>query len=183
MVFISRFVKRIKYICNCVFKWFSPTLSISIKLAPPKTVPYVDLNKYSGKWYEIASIPQSYSEGNVGTTATFGKPNDNKVAITIQYYENNFKGPIKERNGKGKIVDKKTNAKLDVQFVWPFSSDFWILDLGANYDYSAIGDPDRSALWILSRSSTMTDDVYNGIVSRMNAQQYDTSKLEKTPQK
>lgn len=172
-LYLSRHVKKS---CGSLL-WFKT------KLSPPKTVPYVDLNRFSGKWFEIASIPQSYTEGAVGTTAIFGKLEGDELPITIRYYENNFNGPFKERKGTGEVVDKKTNAKLEVHFVWPFTSDFWVLDLGANYEYSAIGEPDRSSLWILSRTSTMTDEAYNAVVQRMELQQYDTSKLKKTKQK
>jgi len=46
------------------------------------------------------------------------------------------------------VVDPKTNAKLKVRFFWPFSGDYWIIDLGENYEYAVVGHPKRTYLWI-----------------------------------
>lgn len=75
------------------------------------------------------------------------------------------------------MVDTSTNAKLKVSFFWPFSGDYWIIDLGKNYDYAVIGHPGRKYLRILSRSSDIDKNVYEGILTWLKEQQYDTSKL------
>ncbi len=83
---------------------------------------------------------------------------------------------------RGMIVDKETNAKLNVSFFWPFTGDYWIIDLGKNYEYAVIGNPTREYLWILSRTREMEGELYEAILSRLKDNQYDTSRLIKTGQ-
>lgn len=84
------------------------------------------------------------------------------------------------QKGTAWVVDSTTNAKLKVSFFWPFSGDYWIIDLGQNYDYAVIGHPQRTYLWILSRSEEMEEYLYNEILVRLKAQKYDTTKLIRT---
>jgi apolipoprotein D and lipocalin family protein len=80
------------------------------------------------------------------------------------------------------VVDPKTNAKLKVSFFWPFSGDYWIIDLGEAYDYAVVGHPKRKYLWILSRRPEMDESLYNRIMEKLRSQFYDVSRLMKTPQ-
>jgi apolipoprotein D and lipocalin family protein len=74
-------------------------------------------------------------------------------------------------------VDKETHAKLKASFFWPFSGDYWIIDLGENYDYAVVGHPNRKYLWILSRTPQMEESLYQSILERLRNQSYDLSKL------
>lgn len=183
MIHLRMYLLAIRKIFLRVKQWLFPLMGFGAKLAPPKPVSYVDPKRYSGKWYQIAAIPSSYTEGYVGISVTFGKLSSNETSFTINYYEDDFKGPQKERKGTAWVIDEGTNAKVKVQVVWPFTSEYWTLYLDSDYKYSATGDPDRSALQIMSRTPTMDDKVYSEIVKRMAAQNYDISKLKKTPQK
>jgi apolipoprotein D and lipocalin family protein len=78
------------------------------------------------------------------------------------------------------VVDKTTNAKLEVSFFRPFWGDYWIIDLGEKYEYAVVGHPGRDYLWILSRSTTMDPTVYAGILKRLEEQGYQTERLKKT---
>ena len=91
-------------------------------------------------------------------------------------------GPEKAARGRARVVDKATNAKLEVSFFRPFWGDYWIVDLGANYEYAVVGHPSRDYLWILSRTPTMEPQVYDGIVARLAAQGYETKRLVRTAQ-
>ena len=142
------------------------------------TVDHVDLNRYLGKWYEIARYPNRFQKGCVGSRATYSLRDDGKISVLNECYE---EGTDKLRQAKGKawIVDKKTNAKLKVSFFWPFSGDYWIIELGKDYDYVVIGHPDRKYLWILSRTREMRDELYNDILARLKLFGYDPSLLIK----
>jgi len=91
-------------------------------------------------------------------------------------------GQVKRSKGTASVVDKKTNAKLKVTFFWPFSGNYWIIDLPPDYSYAIIGEPNRKYLWILSRSSQLTESVYGQIVTRVRELGYDPSGLTKTRQ-
>ena len=91
-------------------------------------------------------------------------------------------GEITRATGTAKVADKTTNAKLKVTFFWPFYGDYWILDLGPNYEYAVVGDPTRRYLWILSRTPRIDDALYQGLLAKMANQGFDTSRMTETPQ-
>jgi apolipoprotein D and lipocalin family protein len=66
---------------------------------------------------------------------------------------------------------------LKVSFFWPFSGDYWIIDLGENYEYAVVGHPSRKYLWILSRTLQMDEVLYQRILENLRKQSYDVSKL------
>ncbi|MEJ2104913.1 MAG: lipocalin family protein [Ignavibacteriaceae bacterium] len=150
--------------------------------SPLTTVSHIDLARYMGKWYEIARYPNSFQKGCVGSKATYTLLDDGKVSVLNECYDNSFSGELRSAKGKAWVIDKKTNAKLKVSFFWPFSGDYWIIDLGKNYEYAVVGHPKRKYLWILSRTKTREEKVYKAILSRLKDKQYDTSKLIKTLQ-
>jgi apolipoprotein D and lipocalin family protein len=149
---------------------------------PLPVVPYVDLTRYAGSWYEIARYPYSFQEGCVGSKATYTLRDNGKISVLNECYDKSFSGKIRSAKGKAWIVDKETNAKLKVYFFWPFAGDYWIVDLGENYEYAVIGHPKRKYLRILSRSPKMDEKIYNLILEKLKLQFYDINKLIKTLQ-
>lgn len=146
---------------------------------PLQTVQKVEVKRYMGKWYEIASFPQRFQKGCSCTVAeyTLNENGTVKVDNSCTAY-----GKKKQSIGKAKVVDKETNAKLKVTFFWPFWGKYWIIDLADDYSYAVVGHPNREYLWILSRKPQMDKDVYNGIVERAKAKGFDVSKLKVTVQ-
>lgn len=144
------------------------------------TVQKVDVKRYMGKWYEIASFPQRFQRGCSCTVAEYSL-NENgtvKVDNSCTAY-----GKKKQSIGKAKVVDKETNAKLKVTFFWPFWGKYWIIDLADDYSYAVVGHPNREYLWILSRTPQMDKKLYDDIVARAKAKGFDVSKLKVTDQK
>jgi apolipoprotein D and lipocalin family protein len=148
-----------------------------------KTVEHVDVTKYMGTWYEIAKLPQKYENGLVGVTANYSLLANGKVGVLNKGYVNDFNGIEKTAKGTARVVDSTTNAKLKVSFFWPFSADYWILELGKEYEYAVVGEDSRKYLWILSRTPQMDEAVYNEVLKRVQAWGFDITKLEKNPQK
>ena len=144
-----------------------------------KTVSSVDLNKYSGTWYEIASFPQRFQKNCECTSAVY-TPTDKGYIIV----ENRCTRNDKESYIKGKaFVDANTgNAKLKVQFFWPFKGKYWIIDLADDYSYAVVSHPNKKYLWILSRKPKLDDDVYNAIITRLKEKGFGLSKLQLTKQ-
>lgn len=145
-----------------------------------EVVPHVELEKYLGKWYEIAHLPAKFQEGCNETTATYTLLKDGSISVLNQSTKN---GKMKQAKGKAKVVDKNSNAKLKVTFFWPFYGDYWIIKLGNDYDYSVVGTPNRKYLWILSRTPQMDDKLYSQLVEYAKSKGFDVSKLIKTLQK
>jgi apolipoprotein D and lipocalin family protein len=152
-------------------------------LFPLETVSHVDLNRYMGMWYEIARYPNSFQKGCVGSKATYTLLDDGKVSVLNECYEGSLSGKRKSAKGKAWVIDKGTNAKLKVSFFWFFAGDYWIIDLDDDYSYVVVGHPTRKYLWILSRTQTMNDNTYNGILKRLSdVHHYEISKLIRTSQ-
>lgn len=153
-----------------------------------QTVASVDLKRYSGKWFEIARYPNKFQKQCVGnTTANYTLKSDNKIEVVNQCLKKD--GTTEDAKGDARIVDKKSNSKLEVRFAPKFLSfisavwgDYWIIDLEEDYKYAVIGDPKREYFWILSREAAMNDATYQNILRRAEAKGFNPGKVVKTAQ-
>jgi apolipoprotein D and lipocalin family protein len=142
-----------------------------------RTVAHVDLSRYLGTWYEIASFPQSFQRGCTATTATYATRADGDIDVFNRCRLNSPDGPEKAARGRARVVDRTSNAKLEVSFFRPFWGAYWIVELGTDYELAVVGHPSRDYLWILSRTPAMEPRVYDAIVARLAAQGYETQRL------
>ena len=173
----------IRSLCIILFTVVVMTLAAAADTLPPlQTVPKVELDRYMGVWYEIASFPQRFQKGCVASKATYTLRDGGKVDVLNECRNETLDGKLRSAKGKAWVVDKTTNAKLKVRFFWPFSGDYWIIDLGSNYEYAVVGHPKRTYLWVLSRKPQMDPATYERILQRLKDQQYDLSRLKKTLQ-
>lgn len=146
---------------------------------PPTTAKQVDLKRYAGTWYEIASFPNFFQKGCQCTTATYSLQGDNLKVLNQCYRGNPLK--LSAANGKAWPVNTE-NTQLKVQFFWPFRGDYWILHIDPNYKVALVGSPKYNYLWILSRTPTISKQLYQQYVHIAQSKGYDTQKLVKTKQ-
>jgi apolipoprotein D and lipocalin family protein len=152
-------------------------------LPPLETVERVELPRYLGTWYEIASFPQRFQKGCTATTATYSLRDDEMIEVLNRCRKGGLDGKLDEAEGRARVVDRTTNAKLEVSFFGPFWGDYWIIDLDEeDYRWAVVGHPGRDYLWILSREPTLDPEIYEGILARLREQHYDTSRLVRTLQ-
>lgn len=144
-----------------------------------KTVSSVDLKRYTGTWYEIASFPQRFQKGCECTTAEYTLTDKGYITVENKCKRNGKASYIK---GKAFVEENSGNAKLKVQFFWPFIGKYWIIELADDYSYAVVSHPNKKYLWILSRKSTLSEEVYNGIITRLTEKGFDMSKLKMTKQ-
>jgi apolipoprotein D and lipocalin family protein len=156
--------------------------SPSAESRPLEVVPHVDIQRYLGTWYEIATIPQRFQKGCVGVTAEYRLRKDGDIDIVNTCRRGTLDGQVRTAHGKAWVVDKKTNAKLKVRFFWPFTGDYWIIALDADYQWAVVGHPNRKYLWILSRTPQMDPALYDELLKLIEAKGYDLSKLKRTLQ-
>ncbi len=149
-----------------------------------QAVDKVDLEKYLGRWYETASFPASFQKGCRCTTADYeGLPGKKYIRVTNRCIRfKNGKSKIRIAHGKAFVVEGSNNARLKVQFFWPFRGDYFIIGLADDYSWAVVGHPDRKYLWVLSRESYMPTDTYNHILSLIKGKGYDLKNLQKTSQ-
>lgn len=149
---------------------------------PLEVVPRVDIQRYLGTWYEIATIPQRFQKGCVGVTAQYSLRADGAIDVVNTCRKNTLDGKVSSIRGKAWIVDKTTNAKLKVRFFWPFAGAYWIIELDKDYQWAVVGHPDRTYYWILSRTPQMDPAVYDELIRRAAEKGYDTGKIKRTLQ-
>jgi apolipoprotein D and lipocalin family protein len=147
-----------------------------------ETVPRVDLSRYLGTWFEIASIPQSFQRGCTGTRATYSLRPDGQIDVVNRCHKGSLDRPEDVATGRARVTDASTNSKLEVSFFRPFWGLYWVIQLGEAYDYAVVGHPSRDYLWILSRTPTMDPALYTSILSKLEAQRYPLDRLAKTIQ-
>jgi apolipoprotein D and lipocalin family protein len=157
-------------------------LALAAAEKPLQTVASVDLQRYLGTWYEIATIPSRFQKGCVGVTATYTVRPDGRIGVVNRCRKHTLDGEEKSISGKAWVVDRATNAKLKVQFFWPFTGSYWIIELDPEYRYAVVGHPGRDYLWILSRTPQMDEALYATLSERIAAHGYDVSRIVRTLQ-
>ncbi|KAF8039074.1 hypothetical protein BT93_B1577 [Corymbia citriodora subsp. variegata] len=154
----------------------------------PTVVKGLDLERYVGRWYEIASLPTFFMpKDGTDTRATYALNKNGTVDVLNETWVNGKRNSIK---GIAYKDDPKSDeAKLKVKFyvppqfpIFPFVGDYWVLYLDADYQYSIVGGPSRKYLFILSRKSHVDDETYKQLVQKAVDEGYDVSNLRKTPQ-
>lgn len=148
----------------------------------PSVVSSVDLNRYQGVWYEIARLPNFFERKLKCTSATYTLRDDGK--ITVLNKGNYISDPNKSSSVKGVawIPVKSSPAKLKVQFFWPFSGDYWIMELEKDYKYVLVGDPSYKYFWILAREKKMDEATYSMLLRKAVEKGYDLKSIIRVEQ-
>jgi apolipoprotein D and lipocalin family protein len=167
---------------NFLFLTLLTTVMSTVSSVPLQTVPSVNLEKYAGRWYEIASFPQRFQKGCHCTFAEYTPTGKGYVRVYNSCRRDSSRGKEPTITGRAYPVKGSNNAKLRVQFFWPFRGDYWIIELADDYSYAVVGAPGRNYLWILSRSPKMSDEAYATLLSKVSAMGFDISRLQKTDQ-
>lgn len=143
-----------------------------------QVVKKVELEKYSGTWYEIARFPSSFESSLKCVTATYTLKENGKIEVWNKGHKISDASKISEIKGSAWVADEKETAKLKVRFFWPFSADYWIIALDDNYKYAMVGHPNRKYLWILSRKKKLDSEIIQNLILQAKNQGFDTEKLE-----
>lgn len=146
----------------------------------PENVRPVDnfnVQNYLGRWYEIARLDHSFERGLSNVSAEYALREDGGIKVTNRGYSAKDK-KWKEAVGKAYFVEGADKGYLKVSFFGPFYGSYVVFDLDHdNYQYSLVSGPDKSYLWILSRTPTMKPEVKNRLITKAAALGFDTSSL------
>ena len=152
-----------------------------LKADPVEAVAKLDLNQYSGTWYEIARYPnkgQKHCTANAFELVTTRyKPRQLLVVDSCLTKT----GYTEVRNGTAK-QDGSGSGRLKVRYTWPFSSKQWVLALGPDFGWALVGSPNRKQLWVLSRTAVMKPEILAEIEAKATAEGFSSAKLMMTPQ-
>jgi apolipoprotein D and lipocalin family protein len=149
---------------------------------PLTLAPQVDLDRYAGRWYIIANIPYFAEKGSVGSYFDISFQPGQKFKDVYVYRTATFDAPLKSFTMNGYVVPDTGNARWRESPFWPLYLSYLILYVDPDYQYALVGYPGRGYGWVLSRRPDITEDVYKSLLSRFEAQGYDTTLFRRVPQ-
>jgi len=153
-------------------------------LGPLKLVDSLDVQKYLGRWYEIARFTKGFEKNIVGAAAEYSLRDDGRIRVVNSGFRNTLDGPFTEAKGVAWAPDPRRPAALKVSFFWPFAGDYLVFGLDQEgYSWALVGSDSREYLWFLARTPEISDELYQKMRQIAQDQGYDLSTLYKVPQK
>lgn len=135
------------------------------------------INKYLGKWYEIARLDHSFEKGLTQVTANYTLLDDGGIKVVNRGYSASDKS-WKEAEGKAYFANNSDQGYLKVSFFGPFYGSYIIFALDhEKYQYSLVCGPDKSYLWILSRTPWITESIKTMLIKKAESLGFATNKL------
>jgi apolipoprotein D and lipocalin family protein len=150
---------------------------------PIRTVQHVDLERFMGDWYVIANIPTFIEKGAHNAVESYRLDDDGSIATTFTFRQDSFDGKQKSYHPRGFVEDTTSNAIWGMRFIWPFKGDYRIVYLDDDYTLTVIGRQKRDYVWIMARSPSIPDADYQRMLELLDGEGYDTSKVQKVPQR
>ena len=157
-----------------VFCFYGCTISLD---GPEQPVKYVDLEKFMGKWYVIAFTPTFVDEGAENCIETYRLSEDGNIEIEYTF---SIDGEFESHLQTGIVQPEPSNAKWRLKYNWLLSFDYYlIVEIDPEYEYTVIGVPDRSFVWVMSREKKMDEKLLVEILTRLKERGYDMEKIER----
>lgn len=148
----------------------------------PQPAKAVDLQKYLGRWYEIARYEASFQRDCEAVTADYTLQSDGLIKVVNSCRRETLDAPLETAEGQAYVVEDSLNAKLRVSFFWPFYGNYWVLDHGDNYNWVIVGEPSGRYLWLLFRAPHPAEKLQQAVKARATKMGYDLSLLRNTKQ-
>ncbi len=149
---------------------------------PIHTVDAVDLHRFMGDWYVIASIPTVFEKEAFNAVETYRLNDDGTVETTFRFNKGGSDGPEKIYRSKAYVLDTASNAHWGMQFVWPFKAEYRVIYLAEDYSRTVIGRSKRDYVWIMARKPAISDHDYAELMRLLASYGYDTDKVQKVSQ-
>jgi apolipoprotein D and lipocalin family protein len=150
-------------------------------MPPIHTVSHLDLNRFMGKWYVIASIPTFIERDVHNGIESYRLDPDGTIQTTFTFNKGGFDGPLKTYRPRGFVRDTQSNAVWGMQFLWPFKAEYRVIYLNEDYTHTVIGRTKRDYVWIMAREPSIPGADFERIVAFIADEGYDISKLVEIP--
>jgi apolipoprotein D and lipocalin family protein len=158
-------------------KWRERALPLAFP-RPLTSVRWLDLERFTGKWYELARYPNWFQHDyHSDVTAVYTLEGE---ALNMLHSWRGAEGHKRVLKGIARVVDPVTRAKFKVNFFKPYSGKYWVIDLGQEYEYSVIGEPERKYLWVFARQPVLEQRTYMTILENIRVSGYDPAYLRVT---
>ena len=136
-----------------------------------------EIERYLGKWYEIARLDHSFERGLENVTANYSLRTDGGINVKNRGFLP-AKSEWSEADGKAYFVNNSNEGYLKVSFFGPFYGSYVVFELDKeNYQYAFVSGPDLSYLWLLSRTPEISEEVFNDFIEKSESLGFDTRKL------
>ena len=165
-------MKRVVFFLCCVYLFLVGFVNKAENVLPVKNF---EIQKYAGKWYEIARYDSIFEEGLSNVTAEYSLNEDGSVKVINSGIKQN--GQVISAEGKAKFVDKTDEGFLEVSFFGPFYSAYVVFAIENNYKYAFIAGNNHDYLWLLSRTPTVPQSVKDEFIKKSEDLGFDTAKL------
>jgi apolipoprotein D and lipocalin family protein len=152
-------------------------------LPPLETAESVDLDRFMGDWYVIASIPTSIERSAYNAIESYRLDDDGSIATTFTFRKGGFDGKQKTYTPRGFVIDRESNAVWGMRFVWPIKADYRIVHVDDEYSETVIGRTKRDYVWIMTREPSVSDQRYRELVAIVERQGYDANLIRRVPQR
>jgi len=174
---------------------FIASLILAVVLAgcassPPKgmervrLVENVDVERYLGRWYEIARYQTGFEKNIYGATAEYSLRKDGKIQVVNSGFKNSLDGDYTEVRAVAWIPDPDVPAALKVRFFGLFAADYMIIGLDdVNYNWAIVGNNSRDFLWFLSRTHEIDESLYKRMEDIARSEGFNVDSLFRVPQK
>ncbi len=149
---------------------------------PVPTVPYVDLSRFMGDWYVIASIPTFLEKDAYDARESYALEADGTIATTFTFRKGGFDGPLKTMRPRGFVRDA-SHAVWSMQFLWPLKAEYRIAYLDDSYGATIIARSARDYVWIMARTPQLDPAQYQRLADIVVRLGYDAAKLRPVPQR
>ena len=153
----------------------------SVQHPPLAAVARVDLNRFMGDWFVIASIPTFIEKDAYNALETYRLADDGTIETTFTFRDGGFDGEPERYTPRGFVLDRASNAVWGMQFIWPFKADYRIVYLTPDYSQTVIAREKRDYVWIMSREPQIPDPDYRNILEFVAGLGYDISQIRKVP--
>ena len=154
----------------------------SSDVPPLALASHVDLPRFMGDWYVIASIPTIFEKGVHNARDTYRLRPDGSIETTFTFNADSPTGPVKHYGSVGVVLDPASNAVWGQQYVWPLKADYRISYVSPAYDLAVIAREKRDHVWIMSRTPSIPEAELARLMTFVASLGYDPAKLERVPQ-
>ena len=147
------------------------------------TVKELDLDRFMGKWYVIASIPTWFETSATNAVEVYEKIDEKTIHVSFTYRDKEPSGPLKEMTQTAYIMDEETKAYWKIRPFWPLLFDYLVIDLDEeNYQYTTIGRPGKQNLWIMARKPEISEGLLESLIHKAVKEGYRKESILKVRQ-
>ncbi|MDN5923427.1 MAG: lipocalin family protein [Xanthomonadales bacterium] len=149
---------------------------------PIAAVEHVDMSRYMGRWYVIASIPTRFERHGYNMVETYRRMPNGNVCTSLWFHEDGFNGPVKKLHSVASVVQHSGHARWKVHLFWLLREQYIVAWLKPDYSQVIVARDKRDYVWLMARTPRISAADYQAMLARVKAMGYDMSTLHKVPQ-